>query len=261
MNTATGIINVECRRQDWECGRRKSASDRNTFAFPAARFPRGTSSAFTLIELLVVVGVIVLLAGMSFPALRGIQRVQAFKRARVELGEIETAIEAYKIKLGYYPPDNTPNWTANQLYYELMGTTKDSAGYQTLDGSARILNTDFAAAFGSGSKVTGFMNCTPPGAGDDVAKAVKFLRNLKDLQFLAATAPVTATVLGVSLQGVPVFSSSNNKEIIPYGYNSSNPLHNPKSFDLWVDIIAGDKTNRISNWSARPIVISTPAYN
>ena len=249
----------EVRSQTSEDGARRPVSDSSASALPAARSARHSPTAFTLIELLVVVGVIVLLAALSFPALQGVKRAQALARARAELAQIETAIETYKTKLGFYPPDNATNWAINQLYYELMGTTKDGTGYQTLDGSARVLNTDFKAAFGADTKITGFMNCSAAGAGDDLASAGKFLKDLKESQFLAVTSPVKATVLGVSMMGVPAFTL-NSREIVPYSYNSSSPSHNPKSFDLWVDIIAGGKTNRISNWSARPIIVSTTAY-
>jgi prepilin-type N-terminal cleavage/methylation domain-containing protein len=227
--------------------------------------PRRASRGFTLIELLVVVGVIVLLAAMSFPAMQGVKIAQARNRARAELSQIETAIETYKTKLGFYPPDNGGYYSTNQLYYELLGTTLSVNGgltnYQTLDSSASLEGSTaaFQAAFGLNTQVTGFMNSAKAGAGDDVANAGKFLTDLKDGQFLAVDSPVKATVLGVSMMGVPAFTLGS-REIVPYCYNSSNPQHNPKSFDLWVDIIAGYKTNRISNWSSRPIIVSTTAY-
>jgi prepilin-type N-terminal cleavage/methylation domain-containing protein len=242
-------------------------------AFVARNSPRRAPGAFTLIELLVVIGVIVILAGMSFPAMTAIKIAQARNRARAELNQIETAIETYKTKLGYYPPDNlgnfpgsTPtgtvtNWFVNQLYYELMGTTVTVNGsltnYQTLDGSAAIpgTTTAFKAAFGPTSQVTGFMNCSRPGAGDDAPNAVNFLHGVKATQFQAVNNPVTSTALGVSMAGAVVFTGPNGAEIVPYGFNSSNPQHNPRTFDLWVDIIAGGKTNRISNWSTRPIFV------
>ena len=212
----------------------------------ARRSRQRLSRGFTLIELLVVIGIIVLLAGMSFPAMKGVKAAQARTRARAELTQIETAIENYKTKLGFYPPDNAASdWTANQLYYELLGTTTtNNVDYQTLDGSA--------------STTTPILNCAKPGAGDDAPKAVKFLVGLKEGQFLAVSS--TRTVLGVSMQGAHPLTGANNAEIVPYGYNSSSPAQNPKSFDLWVDIIAGGKTNRISNWSSRPIIVSTTAY-
>jgi prepilin-type N-terminal cleavage/methylation domain-containing protein len=219
-----------------------------------------TSSAFSLIELLVVVSVIVVLAAMTFPILGAVKRAQAVHRARAELTQIETAIEAYHTKLGFYPPDNPlnpPNWGINQLYYELMGTSKNNAIYQTLDGSYQIADNPaaFSAAFRAGTKVGGFMNCSKPGAGDDSPNAVKFLSGLRTAQFLAVTSPVKCTVLGVSMGGPPPLFSNPDAEIVPYCYNSSNPQHNVKSFDLWLDIIAGGKTNRISNWSEKPIVV------
>jgi type II secretory pathway pseudopilin PulG len=260
MKTAISIPEAEVRGQQSEVRGPRSVPDSNASAFSVARSARHAPTAFTLIELLVVIGVIVLLASLSFPALQGVKRAQALSRARAELVLVETAIETYKTKLGFYPPDNATNWTVNQLYYELKGTTKDGTGYQTLDGSARVLNTGFTAAFGATSKITGFMNCSAAGAGDDVAAAGNFMKALKEGQFLAVDSPVKATVLGVAMMGVPAFTGQGAREIVPYGYNSSSPQHNPKSFDLWVDIIAGYKTNRISNWSARPIIVSTTAY-
>jgi len=249
---------AEVRRQRSEVRGQRSVSDGNASGFSAARSVRRAPAAFTLIELLVVIGVIVLLAGLSFPAMVAVKTAQARTRARGELTQIETAIETYKTKLGFYPPDNTNNWVVNQLYYELLGTTKDSTGYQTLDGSARVLNTGFAAAFGAGSGITGFMNCSAAGAGDDVAAAGKFLKGLKEGQFRAITngtlATPVVTLLGSAIGGATVFYGPTG-ELTPYGYNSSGPQHNPKSFDLWVDIIAGGKTNRISNWSTRPIIV------
>ena len=145
-----------------------------------------------------------------------------------------------------------------------MGTTANIvngtlSSYQTLDGSALLAVANFPAAFGNNTAVTGFVNCSKPGAGDDSPNAVKFLQGLKAAQFLAVTVPVTSTVLGSLVGGVPVFTGPTG-EITPYGYSSSNPQHNRKSFDLWIDIVTGGKTNRISNWSEKPIVVPTTAY-
>ena len=109
--------------QNAECRNPKSVLDGRASASPASRSARHAPGAFTLIELLVVIGVIVILAGLSFPAMQAVQRAQAIHRAQAELNQIQTAIQTYKTKLGFYPPDNTNNWYVNQLYYELMGTT------------------------------------------------------------------------------------------------------------------------------------------
>jgi prepilin-type N-terminal cleavage/methylation domain-containing protein len=250
-------LELEAGLQDVSCVVQNPESNINALASPPSGCARRAPWAFSLIELLVVIGVIAVLAAMTFPILGAVKRAQAIHRARAELSHIETGIEAYKTKLGFYPPDNPPNWTRNQLYFELLGTAPTTVGgqpgYQTLDGSAAIRNADFPAAFTS-AKVAGFMNCAKAGAGDDAPNAVKFLAGLKPAQFLVVTAPVKCTVLGVSMGGFPTFTGLTG-EIVPYGYNSSSPQHNPKSFDLWVDIVLGDKTNRISNWSAKPTVV------
>jgi hypothetical protein len=44
-------------------------------------------------------------------------------------------------------------------------------------------------------------------------------------------------------------------KITPFSYNSSKPTHNVNSFDLWVDVKIGGKTNRINNWSAQPEIV------
>jgi prepilin-type N-terminal cleavage/methylation domain-containing protein len=241
-----------------DCGMQKLASPNTQHA---TRNTQQVPRAFTLIELLVVIAVISLLAALTFPIMGAVKRAQTIHRARGELTYIETAIETYKTKLGFYPPDNGGYYTTNQLYWELMGTTKNTGFYQTLDSSASIPDTTlaFQARFGISTKVVGFVNCSKPGAGDDAPNAVKFLQGLKLAQFLTVNNPVTNTVLGSMVGGVPDFTGPTG-DITPYGYNSSNPKHNPRSFDLWIDVTAGGKTNRISNWSEKPIIVSSTAY-
>ena len=45
-------------------------------------------------------------------------------------------------------------------------------------------------------------------------------------------------------------------DINPFRYVSSNPTNNTSTFDLWVDVIVGGKTNRISNWSDKPEIVN-----
>ena len=68
-------------------------------------------------------------------------------------------------------------------------------------------------------------------------------------------------MLGTVLDGPDPFMLSNpsgTQKINPWRYNSSNPVHNPKSFDLWIDVLIAGKTNRICNWSAQPLVVALP---
>jgi prepilin-type N-terminal cleavage/methylation domain-containing protein len=204
-------------------------------------------AGFTLIELLVVIGIIVVLAGMLFAALPAIQRVKTTSRLRTELRQVQTAIEAYKAKLGYYPPDNPANYAVNQLYYELLGTRRTNENnnvvYYTLDGTAKIqeslVPTDFSP------KVTGFMNCTR-GAGDDTVRAENFFKGgLRTGQFSTNS---QISVLGSGIDGNVMIGKVN-----PWRYNSSSPTNNPGTFDLWIDYDFGGKSNRICNWSDRAL--------
>jgi hypothetical protein len=157
----------------------------------------------------------------------------------------------------------------NQLFYELMGTRQTNqqpVRYITLDGSASILESQIPQVF---PQVGGFMNSTRFGAGDDAPTATRFLRNgLKQAQigYLRVpniTAPVSI-IVGIpwpepstSLQPGPPTSYPTNT-YNPWRYNSSSPTNNPTSFDLWIDVMIAGKTNRISNWSPKAIVVYSP---
>jgi prepilin-type N-terminal cleavage/methylation domain-containing protein len=241
--------------------RRLETGNQRSVANKAGTHRRG---AFTLVEMLIVVAVIGVLAALTFPVMKGVKATQLRTRARGELAKVETAIETYKSKQGYYPPDSTPNYVTNQLYYELLGTTNVGTGatpvYQTLDGSARIAAVTLTNVFGP--NVTGIMNCTRGGGGDEGASARAYLKDLKPSQYLTVSITnggvYVATVLGAALDGPEVLHSPNNERIVinPWRYNSSNPRHNTKSFDLWIDVWVAGKIYRICNWSDQPLIVS-----
>lgn len=224
---------------------------------PQSRFNSGR--AFSLIELLIVISIIAILAAMIIPASMMVKRAGMVRKAKAEINQIATAIDSYKDKLGHYPPDNhlltnPDRFILNPLFYELQGTILTGAGaaamFQTLDGRTNILVRNVAAAFGGG--ISGFVNCTRTG-GDDLAAAHKFLASLKPGQygFLNTGAGLlTSSVLWPENLG-PVLATAP-AGMNPIRYNSSSPTNNPKSYDLWVDIVVGGKTNRISNWSENP---------
>jgi prepilin-type N-terminal cleavage/methylation domain-containing protein len=223
-------------------------------------------AAFTLIEMLVVVSIMAILASLIFPVMGAIKKTQIRTRARGEMVQLETAIQAYKDKFGQFPPDSGPPYGTNQLYYELLGTTNVTLSpgpprqyyYQTLDGSATVTPADISAFFGP--NITGFLNCSLPSGGDEAPAGVSFFKGgLKPKQFVAIPIGTkTLYLLGTALDGPGMVTGANGIKINPWRYNSSSPTNNPKTFDLWIDVLVGDKTNRICNWSETPLVVGAP---
>jgi prepilin-type N-terminal cleavage/methylation domain-containing protein len=217
--------------------------------------PMHYSRAFTLIEMLVVIAIIGILASLLLVITPGISKTKKLKVARTELAQVETAIETYKSKLGFYPPDNpksifSPNgFITNQLYFELLGTVATNGSYITRDGSAQISPSDMLALFG----VNGFANSSGTAKStDESVAATSFIKNLRPNQ-IGSLNGQTNILLVCS---IPWSDDLNNQLLTspttglnPWRYNSSHPTNNPNSFDLWVDIIINGKTNRISNWS------------
>jgi type II secretory pathway pseudopilin PulG len=89
--------------------------------------------------LLVVIAVIAILASLIFPITAAVNKNKIRSRTQSELAQLETAIESYKAKLGFYPPSDTNFLAPNVLFYELRGTTFNSANnsYETLDKACK----------------------------------------------------------------------------------------------------------------------------
>jgi prepilin-type N-terminal cleavage/methylation domain-containing protein len=236
----------------------------NEAAFDAGSIRNSQSAirnfpAFTLIELLVVISIIALLAAFTIPVLHTVARKKILDRTRGEMEQLATAIDRYKSAYGFYPPSN-PNYNSansatwdqamiSPLYFELLGTTNNNGTYYTLDGSATIGagTANMTNAFG----VSGFLNCSKTGAGEDAPAARVFLPDLKPNQFNSATNnSVLATVFVASVGGP-------DQSYMPFhgtpGFNPwryVNPgINNPSSYDLWIQLVISGKTNLICNWS------------
>jgi len=232
--------------------------------------------AFTLIELLTVITIIGVLAALLFPVLGGIKRQQFIRNAQAEMEQLETAIDRYKAAYGFYPPDNPCNPLVNQLYFELLGTTViTNSGvltYQSLDDPTIQIpqtQTDFKNIFGvdasGNSCVSGFMNCTKPGSGEDAPAARNFLPGLKPNQlvvytnnFPKNTVPIKLIITAVD--GPDVTYQPLGAGVVginPWRYNSSNPTNNPGAYDLWVQLSIRGRTNLICNWN-RQVRLDSP---
>jgi hypothetical protein len=135
------------------------------------------------------------------------------------------------------------------LYFELLGTTNNNGTYQTLDGSASILVSALTAST-TPLGVGGFINCSKPGAGEDVRAARNFLPGLNPNRYGLnitnnppdAVNPVTlllGSVGGPDATYKPLGASGLN----PWRYVSPG-VNNPTSYDLWIQL--SDRRKKIS---------------
>lgn len=191
--------------------------------------------AFTLVELLVVIAIIGILAAFIVSGVASASKKAKLNRIKTELKEVETAIEKYKSKMGFYPPDG-PNPAVPPLYYELIGVYQDSATPSTFrsgDDREAITSATVLSSFG----VEGFANTAAT-----KAEVRSFLQDLAvSKMFQVSTSPDIELLR-------PTVGIWTNGGAPRWSYNSRNPVHNPKTYDLWVDIVIGGETNRIANW-------------
>ena len=227
--------------------------------------PSRRHTAFSLIELIIVIAIIGLLAAMIFPVVGAVNRHKQISVAQTQLQALVLAIDSYKTKLGYYPPDNPNNPVTNQLYFELIGTTNNGVGttkqpdtWGTLDGSAKIGLTTTPNNINSLFGVSAIANSSTRVHSDDAGSAAgTFINNLTPNQIgLVDPADPNSKILVCAVtwppQIVPPPIQLMPQEN-PWRYVSSHPTNNTGSYDLWVDLVIAGKTNRVCNWSTQPI--------
>jgi len=173
--------------------------------------------------------------------------------ARAELGQMESAINDYHVDLGSFPPDNPNTPVVNPLYFELLGTTNDGNTYVTLDTSGQISNLsgDINSTFGR----QGFANTGRQAhSGDERGAPMSFLKQLQAKQIGAIPNKPGTKILVCSVEWPDAGSTApiSGTTLNPWRYVSTRPTNNPGSFDLWVDLVLGNKTYRVNNWNQHP---------
>jgi prepilin-type N-terminal cleavage/methylation domain-containing protein len=237
-------------------------------------------AAFTLVELLVVIAAIGILAAMLMPVMNHVAIHAVIQRAQSERAQLETAIQNYYSDRGFYPPGNPlasaqnlrPALT-NQLYYELEGTTTNGrsvvsairgVSFTTLDNASTVtVSPTVQSAF----HVTGFMNYTK-GNAEDSRPAKNYLPGLPAARLATNSIPpgylsedsfivlVTAANSDPNYKPLPGIVTLTGRNANPWRYLCPG-VHNPNSYDLWIQIFVGGKTNLICNWKSDPEVNPT----
>ncbi len=134
-------------------------------------------SAFTLVELLIVIGIIAILSAIAVPAVMTAQRRAHEFAIQQEMTQIDAAIENFKTKYGFYPPDCT-GFTINEFipflnrvspnhgetptnltaWYTAVGSrlNPETSLVFWLSGIAK--NKQYPLTGGTGSPLTGYNN-------------------------------------------------------------------------------------------------------
>ena len=211
--------------------------------------------AFTLVELLTVIAVIAVIAALIFPVANTVKRQAFIHNAQAQMSQLETALENYKSAYGFYPPSCPNGPLTNQLYYELEGTMLTTNGgtvyYTTLDHLAQISASPLTLSSVFGTGVGGFMNCNKPGGDESAQPARNFLPDLNTNQISAVTISGTLVNLLVTPLGGPAGAYAPLGQapgVNPWRYTYPG-TNNPGSYDLWIQLVIGENTNLICNWT------------
>lgn len=189
---------------------------------------------FTLIEILVVIAIMAVLA--SLIVYMAGQAQDKARRSRVETmkAQIIAAIEAYHARHGFYPPDNPTDPAVNQLFYELTGTVFENNVFKDIQG-----NIADPKVFNAG----GFVNSAqPPDRPQNFLQGSSKIETRK----IANNAYVLAVPFDWPTGRTNPIPSAPG--VNPWRYVSTKPTHNPNSYDLWAELVIGDKVILISNW-------------
>ncbi|HEY1171281.1 MAG TPA: prepilin-type N-terminal cleavage/methylation domain-containing protein [Verrucomicrobiae bacterium] len=216
--------------------------------------------AFTLIEMLVVIAIIGILAGITFPVVKGVMVKRAKAGAKAQIENLDTLINSYHAQFNSYPLDNPdlslPKRNAvHPLYYELMGSTFNStmSRYETV--SENILENEVRNHF----KQDGLRNVTHDANNPESPKSKTFLESLNstDVESLRTIDGANIRLLKARVKDVEMnmITNASGSLFNPVRYVSTNPTNNQGRFDLWIEFEVGGNRYRASNWEKDVITL------
>lgn len=221
-------------------------------------------SAFTLIELLTVISIIAVLSALVIPLSSVAGAKMKISRAQAELNQLVTAIESYKFEVGSHPPDNgllrqaPPNsadrsnrLALNPLFYELSGATfvtppgnPSGSYFLTLNKSEEILPATLKSYF----NVPGIQNSSR-NAREVPFRSFTFKPSQYSEILPANPSEDVDVIRGVGKGPWMLTNLQSRAEINPWFYDSSTTnRQNRQTYDLWIELVIGKKTNVIGNW-------------
>lgn len=171
------------------------------------------------------------------------------EETRRELEVLTRAIAEYKTRLGTYPPDHlvsdhpvVVDSVTNPLLYELSGTVYDSTNdafwpLGHFPGISRKLvkkffnESTFKNSAAKAELITQFIHSTdiPGTLGVSEKPDVGVLAFFPNWQ-------------GIDPELIGEFS------LAPWRYNCSAPVHNPQSYDLWIEVPVSGIKIVVGNW-------------
>ena len=105
-------------------------------------------AGFTLLELLLVMGIMSMLAAVSYPIITGRMQAARITNAKIQIASISTALEMYALDTGTFPPQqvglaallqqpaNTPTWRGPYLKAGLTDPWGTPYNYKFTGGKA-----------------------------------------------------------------------------------------------------------------------------
>jgi prepilin-type N-terminal cleavage/methylation domain-containing protein len=209
-----------------------------------ARIVQRRHDAMSALELLVVMVIIGVIAAIGVGLAGLASRMSKEQRVRSELSQLSAAIESYKAHYGFYPPDNPLNPVTNQLYYELTGTLFTGNAFRPSSGEDEISQGELDHIF----HVRTIAN-----SSRDAKELKRFVQlNAKQHQVVYTNPTVEILVTPVDWPtNRPQFPAPMPQVVgwvNPWRYVSTKPTNNPRSFDLWAEIVIGKERKVIGNW-------------